>query len=110
VLESRKTGFHDHKPTFGNPILDTEGRIWLRSYEPIREEGTEEEQGQVIGYEYEIFGSDGVWLGTHIQHPAIRHITGEYLYQSYSSEAGSPRIERLRIIPLVPEIESAHHH
>ena len=35
----------------------------------------------------------------------IRYITGEYLYQIYSSDAGAPRFERLRIIPLVPEME-----
>ena len=97
--------FPKFKPPFIGPYLDTEGRIWLRMFEPIREEGTEEELGQITGYEYEIFGSDGVWLGTHIQRPTIRHITSEYLYQTYSSEAGSPRLERLRIVPLVPEMK-----
>ena len=107
VLESgRRIPYPDYKPPFGRPILDSEGRIWLRSFEPMREEGTEEEPGQIIGYDYEIFSRDGVWLGTHTQRPTIRYITGEFLYQSYSSDAGAPRIERLRITPLVPEMGS----
>jgi len=96
--------FPDSKPPFGTALIDTEGRIWLRRYEMIREEGTDEEPGAFLGYLYEIYSPEGVWIGNHIHQRTIRFITGEYLYQTYSSEAGAPRFERLRINPLVREM------
>lgn len=95
-----------HKPPFLSAVVDTEGRIWLRRYEAIREEGTEEEPGELIGYIYEIYSVEGVWLGTHINQRAIREVHNGYLYQTRLSEAGAPRLERLRIIPLVREMQS----
>jgi hypothetical protein len=96
--------FPDHKPPFTRAYVDTEGRIWLSLYEAIREEGTEGKPGRLIGYQYEIYSPDGVWLGNHLQRETIRHLTGEHMYVSYSSEGGAPRLERKRIVPLVPEM------
>jgi len=98
--------FPDHKPPFRSAVVDTEGRIWLRMYEEIREEGTEEEPGALIGYPYEIYSPEGVWLGTHINRRLIRAIRDGYLYQTFLSDAGAPRLERLRIVPLVREMRS----
>lgn len=102
---ARGMPFPEHKPFFSRPLVDTEGRIWLRRYEAVREQGTENEPERIIGYEYEIYDLAGVWLGTHVLRHEPRHITGEYIYQSYTSEAGAPRFERVRIHPIVREMK-----
>ncbi|MFC1529130.1 6-bladed beta-propeller [Gemmatimonadota bacterium] len=98
--------YPDHKPPFRSVEVDTEGRIWLRMYETLREEGTDEEPGAFIGYPYEIYSPEGVWLGTHVNRRIIRAIENGYLYQTFLSDAGAPRLERLRIVPLVRELRS----
>jgi len=100
--------FPSHKPAwFRPPVIDDEGRIWISRYSPLLGE-PEEEGGQQpeLGNVWEIFSAEGVWLGTHLHKERIELITYGYLYQVFLSESGSPRFERLRIIPLVPEMEA----
>ncbi len=97
--------FPDYKPAIGGIRVDEEGRIWERESEPIREESTGEDPGEVIGYNFHIYSEDGIWIGTHLQRYSPWYNTGEHQFWNYFSEAGAPRIERLRIIPLVPEMQ-----
>jgi len=97
--------FPDYKPIFGSIRVDEDGRIWERERDPIREEPTGEEPGEVIGYNYQIYSTDGIWIGTHQQRYSPWYNTGVHQYWNYFSKAGAPRIERLRIIPLVPEMQ-----
>ena len=102
--------FADNKSIwFGLPVIDNQGRIWIRRYSALREEPeVGKTNGRLIGYAWEIFDTDGTWLGVHVQKPTIRHVIDGYLYQTYMSEAGTPRFERLRIIPLVPEMQGTN--
>ncbi len=100
--------FPDHKPFFGWCLADTEGRIWVRRLEASRAKPTEEGvPGQVIAYEWEVFSADGEWLGTHRYRHRPLYITGEYYYHTRLTEAGTPQLVRMRVIPLVPEMEPA---
>ena len=102
----RSIQFPDHKPPFQWAFVDSEGRIWLRMYEAIREESVGDEPGELIGFLYEIYGSDGTWLGTHVSQDYIIAVTNGYFFQMNPFESGAPRLERLSIIPLVPEMET----
>jgi len=97
--------FPDYKPPFQRALVDTENRIWLQRYEALREESVGDEPGKLIGYEYEIYSSEGVWLGTHLNRRSIHLIQNSCLYQFFMSEAGAPRLERLRLVPLVREMQ-----
>lgn len=91
----------DKRAAFGAPRVDDAGRIWLTRSMPIYE------GDEVVGYVYDIFGPDGVWLGT--QEMSIRPIAiqGDYMYRTFSAESGAPRFERLKINWLIPEIEES---
>jgi hypothetical protein len=91
----------DQRPPFASITFDDRGRIWAEYYEGpysaflIRAES----------YRYDIFSAEGVWLGTQVLPFNRIHVQDGYLYHTYHSEAGAPRLERLQIVPLVPELE-----
>jgi len=95
--------FPDRKPFFGSPIVDSEGRIWLKQY--LAPEDMVDDEGQINWKsEYEIYSREGVWLGIQSLDHTPKVITSEHVYWSYLSEEG-PRFERLRILPKVPELK-----
>lgn len=81
-------------PFFSTVITDDRSRIWVQ---------------QVTGYTaaeniYDVFSPDGVWLGTQVFPFRPSRIRGDYVYRRYSSDAGAPRFERLRLIPIIPDL------
>lgn len=84
-------------PFFSMAITDDRGRIWVqRMAGPTAFSVTED-------YTYDVFGTDGVWLGTQVFPFLPRRIRGDYVYRRFLSEAGAPHFERLRLRPITPD-------
>ncbi|MFC1629069.1 hypothetical protein ACFL3H_08160, partial [Gemmatimonadota bacterium] len=82
------------RAAFSRAVIDGRGRIWILQSKPIYEED------EVVGYLYDIFLSDGSWIGTQRMDFAPYEFQGDYIYRTFSADSGAPRVERLRLIPL----------
>jgi len=89
-------------PFFSMAITDDKGRIWVQRVAGPTALSTAEE------YIYDVFSPNGVWIGTQVFPFIPRSIRGDYVYRRYLSEAGAPRFERLRLIPLNTDISGEY--
>jgi hypothetical protein len=90
--------FPEVKTPFSTAVTDDLGRIWVGRFTgPFSY--TEHES-----YVYDIFGSDGVWLGTQelVRRPQV--IQSGHIYLTFEADSGGPRLERLRLDPLIEEL------
>ncbi len=90
-------------PCFSWAFTDDRGRIWVqRVVNPLGPHGppslmlTEK-------WTHDVFGPDGVWLGTQELDFRPLCIQGDYVYRSFEAESGAFRFERLHLRPVVPE-------
>ncbi len=95
---AEKVPFPDQYPAFRMATMDDSGRIWVEHLP----------KGSFMRYEgpttYDVFDSDGIWLGTQ-QFDFRFTVSGEYAFRQYYAESGSPRLERFRLTSLVTETD-----
>ncbi len=88
--------FPDNYPPFRRATMDDRGWIWVE-HQP---------RGLYLSIAgprtYDIFNSDGVWLGTQ-QFDGLIKVSGDYVYRQYDAESGAPRLERFILKLLVDE-------
>ncbi|MFC1628431.1 hypothetical protein ACFL3H_04900 [Gemmatimonadota bacterium] len=90
-----------HEPAFDRVYTDEQGVIWVQSYvSPM-------EWMRGKRPTYEVFGPDGVWLGTVDFKNSVYLIQGGHAYFITQPEGGDggPHLERKVLIPLVPELQ-----
>ena len=90
-----KTPFPATRAAFNSAVIDGRGRIWVMQSKPVYE------GDEVVGYLYDIFLSDGFWIGTQQMDFTPYQFQGDYIYRTFAADSGAPRVERLRIAPLV---------
>lgn len=91
----------DHRPPFALAQIDDMGHIWVEHFAgPYSQFIVRAEF-----YTFDVFDSDGTWLGSQVFPYNRLLIQGGYAYRTYLSEYGAPRFERIKLMPLVPELE-----
>ena len=86
----------DRRPAFNPPITDDKGCIWVPRYWTLAMT-----EGKLIDEVFDIFSSDGIWIGTEVFEEAPDLIQEGCAYIVKSSPV---RLERVRLHPLVPEL------
>jgi len=96
----RRVNFPRRHGAFIKAYPDDQGRIWLHTRDESDESGDSSATRRII----ELYSSAGEWLG--VQDISFRPlmIHRGAIYRTYLPEYGAARIERLKIIPLVPEL------
>jgi hypothetical protein len=89
----------EHLPWFGSVKADDQGRIWVSHYRTNREQ-MEIEEAAI----YDLYSSDGIWIGRQAMPVSLAIIQSGYGYNETGLIKEIPRVERWRLIPLVPEV------
>jgi len=93
-----KAEFPAQLPPFRAAMTYDEGRAWVQRSQALRDE-----QGQVMGYEFDVFDREGVWLGTQPLALAPTLIQNGFMYvRTRGDEFIGPRLIRYRLIPSFP--------
>lgn len=87
--------FPTRRPAFLRPITDDQGCIWVPRYWTMATTG-----GESIDDVYDIFGKDGVWLGTEVMEYPPSVIQGSFAYIITGVQ-----LMRIRLTSLIPEFQ-----
>jgi len=83
----------DRHAAFDLVIPDDQDRIWVRRVIPGN---SDDEKPEGV---FDVFTSEGVWLGSqNLPHRPVA-VQGDFVYCLYSAESGSPRFGRFRLSP-----------
>jgi len=88
----------DRRAAFATVHADDNGWLWVVRSKPVYE------SDEVVGHVYDLFDSEGIWIGTQELAYIPIFIQGGFIYRTFTAESGAPRIERIRLEPLIPDI------
>lgn len=84
----------DTHAAFNLVLPDDQGRIW------VRRTGTKRRLSNILEHVFDLFDTNGVWLGTQQLPYEPVAIERDYVYFIFVAESGAPRFGRFELVPV----------